>query len=158
MAVALVVVGGILGARAIWTQNEDVAPVVVVEVRGEVPNPGFHAVPPPGRLRAALAAAGGDLNGIEDRPVGPGMRVQLLDGIATVMPMDERTVFGLPIDLNTASVKALEAIPGIGPKRASAIVRDREQSGPFATVDALDRVGGIGETTVGRIRPFVMVE
>jgi len=158
MAIGLVICAGLLGARAVWLKNDDLGPVVVVEVRGEVSYPGFHAVQPPGTLRAALTAAGGDASGVEDRVLGPGLRVLLSDGVATVEPMDQRLVFGLPLDLNTASAEALETIPGIGPSRATAIVADRSRNGSFATVDELERVHGFGALTVERIRPFLWAE
>jgi competence protein ComEA len=64
-------------------------------------------------------------------------------------------VFGLPIDVNTASPAALESIPGIGPSRAAAIIDARAEGGRFASVDDLQRVSGIGPATVEQIRPFV---
>ena len=112
MAIALVVVAGILMARSMVDPSADVQPVVVVEVVGDVPRPGFHAVAPPGMLRAALVAAGAKPAGVDDRIVGVGMQVAVRSGDVEIRPMDERLVFGLPVDLNTASVAALETVPG----------------------------------------------
>ena len=70
---------------------------------------------------------------------------------------DDRLALGLAIDVNVASSAELESIPGIGPTRAAAIVADRERFGPFADVDALERVNGIGAATLDAIRPFVEV-
>lgn len=54
-----------------------------------------------------------------------------------------------PVDINTAGAEALaEAIKGVGLKRAEAIVAYREKNGPFATVDDLAKVQGVGERTV----------
>jgi len=51
-----------------------------------------------------------------------------------------------PVDINTAGPEALaEAISGVGMKRAQAIIDEREKNGPFASVDDLARVQGIGE-------------
>jgi competence protein ComEA len=61
------------------------------------------------------------------------------------------------IDLNTASVTELTALPGIGESRARAIVAHREANGPFASVQAITAVGGIGEGILARIRPLVSV-
>ena len=58
-----------------------------------------------------------------------------------------------PVDINTASAEALaEVIKGVGMKRAEAIVAYREKNGPFATVDDLAKVQGIGERTVDSSR------
>ena len=54
-----------------------------------------------------------------------------------------------PVDINTAGAEALaEAIKGVGLKRAEAIIAYREQNGPFASVDDLAKVQGIGERIV----------
>jgi competence protein ComEA len=78
---------------------------------------------------------------------------------AAVVPADltsgDRLALGLAIDVNDASTTELESIPGIGPTRAAAIVADRARLGPFANVDALERVKGIGPATVDAIRPYV---
>lgn len=63
----------------------------------------------------------------------------------------------LRLDLNAASAGELMALPGIGEKRALAIVGWRDANGPFRCVDDLDDVRGIGPATLGRLRPFVRV-
>ena len=63
-----------------------------------------------------------------------------------------------PVDLNTADEAALQQLPGIGPALAERIVADRTANGPYATVDDLTRVSGIGEKTVETIRPYVTAE
>ena len=59
------------------------------------------------------------------------------------------------IDVNSASSEELQSLRGIGESRASAIIRYRELNGPFATVDDLDDVDGIGGGTIDTIRDFV---
>ena len=55
------------------------------------------------------------------------------------------------IDLNTASATELEKLPGVGPKKAAAIVADREANGPFASLQAVvDRVKGIGPSAIAK--------
>jgi DNA uptake protein ComE-like DNA-binding protein len=58
---------------------------------------------------------------------------------------------GRPIDLNTASEKQLETLPGVGPAIARRIVEGR----PYRTVDELLRVKGIGEKRLEEVRPYV---
>ena len=54
-----------------------------------------------------------------------------------------------PVDINSADAQALaDAIKGVGLKRAQAIVTYRDKNGPFATVNDLTNVQGIGEKTV----------
>ena len=62
-----------------------------------------------------------------------------------------------PIDLNTASLEELDRLPGVGPATAAAIVDHRERSGPFASVDELIEVRGIGEAKLAQLRDRVRV-
>lgn len=58
-----------------------------------------------------------------------------------------------PVDINTASAEMLaDAIDGVGMHKAEAIVRYREEHGPFASVDELVEVRGIGPKTLERSR------
>ena len=61
------------------------------------------------------------------------------------------------VNVNTATADELKALPGIGPKTAAAVVMDRNDRGPFRTVDELTRVKGIGQGKLAKIRPFVTV-
>jgi competence protein ComEA len=56
-----------------------------------------------------------------------------------------------PLDLNTASEATLQTLPGIGPAKARAIVAYREAHGPFANVQALERVPGFGPALVAKV-------
>ena len=55
---------------------------------------------------------------------------------------------GGKVNINSAPLSELEQLPGIGPSKAQAILRDREERGPFTTCADLDRVEGIGPATV----------
>ena len=62
-----------------------------------------------------------------------------------------------PINLNTATAKELESLPGIGPALAARIIEDREKNGHYRSFEQLDRVKGIGVKTLDRLRPLVTV-
>jgi competence protein ComEA len=62
-----------------------------------------------------------------------------------------------PIDVNVAGPDELIALPGIGPVRADAIVRLREERGGFGSVEELLDVKGIGPVTLERLRPLAVV-
>jgi competence protein ComEA len=64
---------------------------------------------------------------------------------------------GEVIDLNTADVGDLRRLPGIGEKRAQAIVEYRETVGPFERVEDLVLVKGIGEGILAGLRDYVTV-
>jgi len=64
---------------------------------------------------------------------------------------------GTPVDLNTATVAQLDALPGVGPVIAGRIVAWRQENGRFTSVDDLSEVQGIGDATMARLRPLVRV-
>lgn len=55
------------------------------------------------------------------------------------------------VDVNSASAAELASLPGIGDSKAAAIIAEREKK-PFASVDDLERVRGIGARTVEDLR------
>jgi competence protein ComEA len=61
------------------------------------------------------------------------------------------------VNINTATVSELDALPGIGPARAAAILQVRETRGPFASVEELSRVPGLGPAAIARLRDHVAV-
>jgi competence protein ComEA len=63
-----------------------------------------------------------------------------------------------PVDINTADADTLaSAIDGVGEKKAATIVQYRETNGPFASVDELANIKGIGAGTVDRNREKLTV-
>ena len=60
------------------------------------------------------------------------------------------------VDLNTATEEELVALPGIGPSKAKAIVEYRSEH-PFASVEDLMNVRGIGQHTFESLRDKVRV-
>lgn len=162
--VALLGVGvGLAVARPMWTPR--LPDGTLIEVAGDVPNPGTYLVTP-ATVGAAIVAAGGP-PGDDPRAVPEGARVVVTADGATIEAPSEPLLPAPapaapapapvgPVDLNHATAAELERLPGIGPALAARIVADREANGPFRSVDDLDRVRGIGPATVERLRPFVV--
>lgn len=66
--------------------------------------------------------------------------------------------YAAAVDINTADAATLAAaIVGIGEKKAASIVQYREANGPFASVDDLARVKGIGSATIEKNRQNLSV-
>jgi competence protein ComEA len=61
------------------------------------------------------------------------------------------------VDLNTATVQDLDALPGVGPVTAAAIVAWRQANGKFSSVDQLGDVDGIGPARLEKLRALVRV-
>jgi competence ComEA-like helix-hairpin-helix protein len=62
-----------------------------------------------------------------------------------------------PIDLNTATVKELEQLPGVGPTTAKAIVEFRTKSGRFHHVSDLLVIRGVSESKLKKMRPYITI-
>lgn len=61
-----------------------------------------------------------------------------------------------PLDVNRATASELATLPRVGPTLADRIVADRTARGPYPSLDALDRVPGIGPATIRGIRPHAV--
>jgi competence protein ComEA len=142
---------------------------VVVEVRGEVEAPGVFALSPGARLQDAIAAAGGlsreaDLSTVNlARRLRDGELVVILalpapGSTPTILPAgagDAAEDSRARININTATTKELEALPGVGEVTAARIAAYREQNGPFRSVDDLIHVQGISDRTIDEFRDLV---
>lgn len=64
-----------------------------------------------------------------------------------------QAAYAEPIDINTADASTLaEVMVGVGPAKAEAIVEYRKENGPFASVDDLALIKGIGTATIEKNR------
>jgi competence protein ComEA len=64
--------------------------------------------------------------------------------IVIALMLTALAAYAQAIDLNTATAKELEALKGVGAKRAEAIVKYRTEHGAFQSADDLAKVPGIG--------------
>ncbi len=149
-----------------------------VDVAGAVISPRVYILPPGSIVADAIAAAGGpapdaDLDRLN-------RAVELQDGMQVYVPRHGQTPpapavssaqpsppppttalraaptvgTGQRINLNTASLDALDTLPGVGPKTAQLIVDGR----PYARVDDLLKVKGIGPATFAKLKDLVTVQ
>ncbi len=63
-----------------------------------------------------------------------------------------------PVRVNSASKGALMSLPGIGEVMAERIILERQDNGPFRSVEDLKRVRGIGSRRVEQLRPLVIID
>ena len=157
--------------------------IFTVHVAGAVKNPGVYSLPAATRVNDAVSAAGGLAGDADADAVN--LAARLVDAARIFVPYRGRpvpsvvatpeasssvettaTASGLPgdqnpatgmVDLNTADVAALDALPGIGPATAGAIVEYRQRNGPFRSVSQLLDVSGIGDAKLANIRSRVKV-
>ena len=76
---------------------------------------------------------------------------------AVVMLLVFSTSVFAKVNINTAPVTELEALPGIGPSKAEAIVKYREEKGNFKTIEDLKNVKGIGDKMFEKISSEIEV-
>jgi competence protein ComEA len=161
--------------------------LMVVDVVGHVARPGVVRVPDGSRVVDVLAAAGGalpeaDLQRLNlARHVADGEQVFvpkpgetppiLIGGLSGSAAGSGASVGGgsggggsgggtasnALVDLNTATLAALDTLPGVGPVLAQRILDWRTQHGRFTSVDELGEVSGIGDKLLEQIRPKVTV-
>ncbi len=151
------------GAIEIVLPTATPQPELKVYVSGAVNRPGVYLVQPGDRLEDVLAFAGGLTEDADLRHVNHALRA------------DDETHFYVPrigeqvdspaaspddgrVNINTASAEELEALPGIGPGRAEAIIERREVEGPYARGEDLLLVPGLGPKTVEGILDLVTVD
>lgn len=67
-------------------------------------------------------------------------------------------VTGKKININTATVEELDALPGIGPTYAERIIEYRTKNGTFKDVSELMNISGIGQKTLDKILEYITVE
>jgi competence protein ComEA len=155
---------GVAGATAV-----DGGGTILVQAAGAVLLPGVYKMRSGARVSDLVTAAGGPT--ADGDPNALNLAGELRDGDRIEVPRIGQAPIGVgasasgvsggasprTIDLNRGTAEELDALPGVGPATAAAIVSYREQHGPFGSVDALLDVPGIGPAKLEAIREFVDV-
>jgi competence protein ComEA len=77
--------------------------------------------------------------------------------VGPVAAADAKAAPAAKINLNSASVDQLTALPGVGPKLAARIVEHRQKEGAFRSVAELMNVKGVGEKNLAKIQGYLVV-
>ena len=156
---------------------------IMVYVSGEVVKPGVYVLLATARVIDALQAAGGATSTADLVVVN--LAAPLVDAAQVFIPRMGSTPrvtlprphagINLPItggsggagggatltagivDINSATLFDLDALPGVGPSTAQAIIDYRTANGPYASVDDLLNVRGIGPSKLAAMRARVRV-
>ena len=135
------------------------AGAITVHVAGAVRSPGLVQVARPARVADAIISAGGALPDADLCRVN--LAALLADGQQLVVPSADESTTGDSGDrrvrVNVAGAEELEELPGVGPVLAQAILDHRDEHGPFAAVEDLLEVPGIGEGKLAALREAVLL-
>jgi competence protein ComEA len=140
--------------------------LINVYVSGAVNKPDVYALPIGSLVKDAVAKAGGataeaDLDHVNlALKLSDQMQVYVPrkgEAVATPNSRSASAAITAPININTATLEELDALPGIGPSIAQAIIDYRTQNGPFKTIADIDNVKGIGEALFAKIKDSITV-
>ncbi len=153
---------------------EEVSGTVWVHICGEVCSPGIYELPAGSRIYDALMAAGGFTEAAAEdyynlaATVSDGMKIQVPSegeeqSNSTAHGETSATATGgeseeLRVNINTATAKQLQTLPGIGAGRAADIIAYREKNGGFRETTQIMEVSGIKEAIFEKIKDLISVE
>ena len=144
--------------------------LLVVHVAGAVQIPGVYRLGAGSRVIDAVEAAGGVA--VDSNSDAINLAAALTDGERVYVPRVGEVVPAVasgspgapdsgasagPVNLNTATADDLDTLPGVGPATAAAILAYRDQHGPFASLEDLGEVSGIGPAKIEALRGLVNV-
>ena len=138
----------------------------LVDVKGQVSQPGVYEVESTLRIHEVIRLAGGFLETANVEAMNLAQKIKdemviyvphLDDEIPTDVEQtwSETNETNSKVSLNDATEAELQTLPGIGPSKAAAIVNYREETGSFQSIDELVNVSGIGEKTLEKLREYI---
>lgn len=146
-------------------------PNVTVDIAGGVNSPGVYSLPANSRVIDAITAAGSakvgtDLSDINlARVVKDGEQIYV-DPTTAISNTTSKSHSGVvhptkkkngPININRATAAQFDSLPGIGPVLAQRIVNYRKVNGPFAAIEDLQKVSGIGTSKFADFKSKIRV-
>lgn len=147
---------------------------IIVQIEGEVIQPGLYSMPQYSRLGDLIVMAGGLTTNANEKLVN--LALLLRDSDYIFIPAEgqeipeiarnsqinfvegQESFFQYPININEATQEALESLPGIGPTKAASIIEYRQKIGEFKNLDELLEISGIGPATLESLRDYLFCE
>lgn len=149
--------------EADMSETEEV-PVCYVHVCGEVMRPGVYELAEGSRIFEAIKMAGGFSENAAQESlnlagmISDGMQIMVFsqEEAESVAAEKEAVTSGM-VNLNTATKEQLMTLKGVGESRAEDIIRYREESGGFQTIEDIMNVPGIKEAGFQKIKDSITV-
>ncbi|MGP4067667.1 helix-hairpin-helix domain-containing protein [Halobacillus sp. B29] len=146
---------------AMEEELENTSSEVVVDVKGEVVNPGVYSVEKGLRVDGVIKMAGGLTTDADPSSVNLAQKLQdemVISVLALPSVSNEQAgEHNELLAINQATLEEIESLNGIGPSKAAAILQYREENGPFKTSKDLLNVTGIGEKTLENLEEFIRI-
>jgi|YelNatPaOPRAMG01_1025707.scaffolds.fasta_scaffold00897_2 competence protein ComEA len=152
-------------------EKKEIENYIIVHIAGAVKMPGVYRLLEGSRVIDGIQSAGGALPSADlDRL---NLADYLQDGSKVFVPekslpsnsilksdkekdiKDKNSASSNKININYATEKELENLPGIGPSLAKRIVEYREQNGPFKDIEEIKNVKGIGDKKFEQIKDLI---
>ena len=154
---------------------------VVVDIKGMITNPGVYEVEKNSRVNDVIALAGGLLEGADTSKINLAKIVE--DEMTIIIYSKEEILEKYKeencvcksceiindacinntdnttnlININTATKEELKQIDGVGDTKAEAIIKYRNDNGPFKDIEEIKKVSGIGETLFEQIKIYITI-
>jgi competence protein ComEA len=152
--------------------EENIAEVLVVDVKGAVNSPGVYQMAPNSRVVDAIEKAEGFQEEAEQNAVNLAQLLEdqmviyvpevgeegvEMEHLAPTEAADTSEEATTQVDLNRADKAELTTLNGIGDSKAESILSYREENGNFQTIEELKEVSGIGEATFEQLKEAIVV-
>jgi len=139
-----------------------------VYITGAVSQPAVYSLPPGSIVQDALQAAGGPTGDADLERIN--LAQELRDQQQVYIPRrgetasrslisggnsDSNSTGSGLVNINTASAAELETLPRVGPSTAQRIIAYRQEHGPFATIEEIQNVSGIGPATFEQLKDLI---
>lgn len=159
------------------TNPSELAKKIMVDVKGQIKQPGVYQSNVGERVIDVINRAGGLTDLADQSQVNFAEHIQ--DEMVIYIPAKGEEGFSTPgapgtggslavsssstngnqakINLNKADENELQNLPGIGPAKAAAIIEYRNSSGPFKVIEDLKNISGIGDKTFEKLKDLIVV-
>lgn len=147
----------------IETENETIGNAIFVHVCGSVNTPGMYELKSGDRIQDAIEAAGGfkyDANkealNLSEK-IKDEQKIEVPEkNLASENLAENKDETNTKININTAEQNILETLPGIGEKKAIAIIEYRKNK-KFSKIEDLLEIDGIGKKTFEKIKELICI-
>ncbi|WEV44726.1 helix-hairpin-helix domain-containing protein [Streptococcaceae bacterium ESL0687] len=153
--------------------GEDGDGFLVVDVKGEVVNPGIYKLASNARVDDALKLAGGLNKEADSKSVNLAQKLtdEMVVYVAKVgeastsfenlqnQPTDNNDKQeSTKVNINTADLGELQKLPGVGLKKAQDIIDYRKENGNFKSIEDLQKVGGFGAKSLEKLKDSIFIK